>query len=53
MQDILNQLGIRELNGGTATGKEWIETTGKEITSYSPVDGKKIASVISCDHEGY
>ena len=53
MQDILNQLGIQELNPGTSTGKEWIKASGKEIISFSPVDGKKIASVIGCDNEGY
>jgi aldehyde dehydrogenase (NAD+) len=53
MQEILQQLGIRQTNGGTSTGKEWIETKGKEIRSSSPVDGKTIASVICCDTEGY
>src|SRR5215204_1478809 len=53
MQDILNQLGILAANSGTSTGKEWIQSTAKEITSYSPVDGKKIASVTICDEAGY
>jgi aldehyde dehydrogenase (NAD+) len=53
MQDILRQLGIEQTNGGTATGKEWLKTRGKEIKSISPVDGKTIASVICCDAEGY
>ena len=53
MQDILNQLGIQPLNGGASTGKQWIKTSGKEIVSSSPVDGKNIATVTACDDEGY
>lgn len=53
MQEILQQLGIGQTNGGTSTGKEWIKTTGKEIKSSSPVDGKTIASVTCCDADGY
>lgn len=53
MQDILNQLGIQQVNGGASTGKQWIKTTGKEIVSSSPVDGKNIATVTACDDEGY
>jgi aldehyde dehydrogenase (NAD+) len=53
MQDILNQLGIQPVNGGASTGKQWIKTAGKKIVSYSPVDGKNIATVTACDDEGY
>ena len=53
MNDILNALGIQQTNIGTATGKQWISTKGKEITSYSPVDGKAIASVTTTDEAGY
>lgn len=45
MREILQQLGIQDGNQGTATGSAWIESTGKKIDSYSPVDGKFIASV--------
>lgn len=53
MQDILNQLGIQQINGGASTGKQWISTAGKGIVSSSPVDGKEIATVATCDDEGY
>lgn len=53
MQDILKQLGIAEMNGGVSTGKDWIESKGKTITSFSPVDGKRIADVRAADDEAY
>ncbi|HEU4632402.1 MAG TPA: aldehyde dehydrogenase family protein [Flavisolibacter sp.] len=53
MLDILKQLGITEQNAGTSTGTEWIKSAGGAITSFSPVDGKKIAEVISADEASY
>ncbi|MDQ3277082.1 MAG: aldehyde dehydrogenase family protein [Bacteroidota bacterium] len=53
MQDILQQLGISEQNGGTATGAAWISSNGKVITSFSPVDGKRIADVTIADENAY
>ncbi|WP_240410020.1 L-piperidine-6-carboxylate dehydrogenase [Flavisolibacter nicotianae] len=53
MQDILDQLGIRQSNGGTATGQKWIGSKGKVIASFSPVDGKKIAEVVGTDEAAY
>lgn len=53
MQDILNQLGIQQVNEGASTGRQWIKTTGKDIVSFSPVDGKDIATVKACDEESY
>jgi aldehyde dehydrogenase (NAD+) len=53
MQDVLQQLGIQENNPGTSTGKNWIASTGKNITSFSPVDGKQIASVQVTTEEAY
>src|SRR5215217_7032141 len=44
MQAVLQQLGIKETNGGTSTGKTWLHGNGKPIHSSSPVDGEKIAS---------
>jgi aldehyde dehydrogenase (NAD+) len=42
---ILSDLGIEKLNEGTSTGAKWIKSTGAELASYSPVDGKLIATV--------
>ncbi|MDQ6608555.1 MAG: aldehyde dehydrogenase family protein, partial [Bacteroidota bacterium] len=53
MQDILKQLGIEEINSGSSTGKTWIAGKGKKLISSSPVDGKKLAEVISADKETY
>jgi aldehyde dehydrogenase (NAD+) len=53
MQAILNQLKLSEQNLGTSTGHEWIKSEGKTITSYSPVDGKKIADVVCTDDRSY
>lgn len=53
MKEILNQLGIGEIQEGTATGSEWIKSGGEMIASYSPVDGKLIAKVKAADKESY
>lgn len=45
VQEVLNRLGIKEVNKGASTGYEWFNTTGDFIESYSPVDGKLIAKV--------
>ena len=44
MEKVLKALGIQELNDGCSTGKNWF-AAGDVIESYSPVDGKLIASV--------
>lgn len=53
MQDILEQLGITKNNSGASTGSVWLKSKGKSITSFSPVNGQEIASVISCDAASY
>ena len=53
MQEVLKQLGIGAQNSGASTGTEWAEGNGKQISSYSPVDGKKIADVSSCNDKAY
>lgn len=53
MLDILKKLGVNEKNKGTSTGATWIESTGKSIVSFSPVDGKKIADIVCTDKEAY
>jgi len=53
MLDILKQLGIAEKNNGTSTGTDWVKSNGKVITSFSPVDGKKIADVVCADEPSY
>ncbi|MGI8598520.1 MAG: L-piperidine-6-carboxylate dehydrogenase [Chitinophagaceae bacterium] len=53
MLDFLESLGIQQQNKGVSTGKNWIASTGTIITSYSPVDGKEIATVSTCDDNAY
>jgi len=53
MQEVLQHLGISTKNSGASTGSQWAEGNGKTITSFSPVDGKKIAEVSSCTNEAY
>lgn len=51
--DFLKSLNIKEFNDGVSTGLQWIEARGEIIASYSPVDGKLIASVKTSDKTNY
>ncbi len=53
IQEILNQFGIKEINSGASTGSKWFKTRGENIDSFSPVDGKLIASVSSASEADY
>lgn len=48
----LKRLGIATDNHGTSTGADFF-SSGSKIESYSPVDGKHIASVSAADHQDY
>ncbi len=45
INNALKELGILDVNPGLCTGSEWKDGKGEKLTSYSPVDGKKIAEV--------
>ena len=53
--ELLSKLGIKEKNYGATTGttKGVIRTTGTELVSYSPIDGKPIATVIQATKAEY
>jgi aldehyde dehydrogenase (NAD+) len=51
--EFLNQLKIEAANPGTFTGIRSLPSNGPSLVSYSPVDGKKIASVSTTDQPGY
>lgn len=53
MKDILDILKIKAENPGVSTGKNWVSSKGASIHSFSPVDGKLIASVTAADKESY
>jgi aldehyde dehydrogenase (NAD+) len=49
----LAQLKIQKNNPGISTGKKWITAKTEKINSFSPVDGKLIASVNCADKKSY
>ncbi len=51
--DFLSQLKITGKNKSVSTGTAWLSSKGEKIESYSPVDGKLIASVNAVDKESY
>ncbi len=53
MKKVLSTLGINKLNEGTSTGTRWVTSSGEKIDSFSPVDGKLIASVTSANKKTY
>src|SRR5262245_10834606 len=53
MSDFISELNISSVNHGVSTGKHWMGTSVGKIDSYSPVDGKLIASVFAGDKDSY
>src|SRR5579885_2270167 len=51
--DFLKILHIQPENKGVSTGSKWIKSKGEIIESFSPVDGKMIASMIAADPSSY
>jgi aldehyde dehydrogenase (NAD+) len=49
----LTQLKIQKNNNGVSTGLVWPKAKGEKINSFSPVDGKLIASVTGADKNNY
>lgn len=50
---ILKKLGIGAVSEGASTGVKWLKAGGQTIDSYSPVDGKLIASVKCVTRKSY
>lgn len=53
MNNVLKSLGIEKINEGTYTGTKALKSNGEKIDSYSPVDGKLIASVTASSEKNY
>jgi aldehyde dehydrogenase (NAD+) len=53
IQEILDTFDIKPVNRGASTGSYWFSTRGTLIESFSPVDGKLIASVHSASESDY
>src|SRR5579872_2359352 len=51
--NFLEELMVRSENPGASTGAEWLSSGGKPLESYSPVDGKRIASMTLTDKAAY
>lgn len=49
----LSELNIKDVNNGSSTGTQWLQSKGINIESFSPVDGKKIAAVTVTSKEEY
>jgi aldehyde dehydrogenase (NAD+) len=53
IKNVLENLGIKAENSGSAVGSHWFMTRGETIASYSPVDGSLIAEVNSATNTEY
>lgn len=45
IDEVLAQLGIKDINKGACTGTVWFDTKGDLIESYSPADGQLIGKI--------
>jgi aldehyde dehydrogenase (NAD+) len=53
IKGILKRLGVKDVNPGVSTGKEWIEPSGNTTTSYTPIDGSELAKVQNATKDEY
>ena len=53
IKKILESLGINPQNSGAAIGGNWLHTNSEIISSFSPVDGKKIGEVSTANEKNY
>jgi len=53
MKDFLQSLNIASTNPGDSTGSDWFANGSQALESYSPVDGKLIATVQPGNREDY
>src|SRR6202165_4716139 len=51
--DFFSQLKISTVNKGVSTGKDWLDSKGQIIESFSPVDGKKLGEATAADRSSY
>jgi aldehyde dehydrogenase (NAD+) len=52
-KELLERLGIKDINKGVTTGTEWFDVKGAITSSESPIDGKEIAKVQNATLEDY
>jgi aldehyde dehydrogenase (NAD+) len=51
--DFLQELKIEKTNPGVSTGSNWLDSRAASLESFSPVDGKLIATASQTDKDGY
>lgn len=51
--EVLNKLGIKDINPGICTGTKWLSSKGDMSESFSPTDGSLIAKVENASLEDY
>lgn len=51
--DFLEALGLEAENKGTSTGNNWLDSSGENLLSHSPVDGQLIGKVQATDAAAY
>ena len=51
--EMLESLGLSDMNPGASTGHHWFTTKGDELASVSPCDGETIAAVRQATTEDY
>lgn len=51
--NFLTELGIKNENSGVSTGREWMTGKGGLLSSYSPTDGKLIATCTAASTDEY
>jgi aldehyde dehydrogenase (NAD+) len=53
-EDVLNRLGIRDVNSGVCVGPDWLERPGgEELVSVNPSTGQPIARVQTASRDDY
>ncbi|MCH7657086.1 MAG: aldehyde dehydrogenase family protein [Bacteroidetes bacterium] len=53
IREMLNNLGIKNINPGVSTGAQWMKSRGDVTSSISPIDGKEIAKIENASKEEY
>ena len=53
ISEILDNLNLKDINEGTSNGVNHLKSDGELKNVFSPVDGKKIASVIETSSDSY
>lgn len=53
IQELLDRLGIKEVNSGVTTGTKWFDVQGALTSSESPIDGKEIAKIQNATYDDY